>query len=276
MNWRVFTAMAALVGAVAISSCDSGKSEEELCPGENRILDPSGGCCDDNDYSGFCDYKEPAVQEDVYEPREDIQTRVDTLVGDTPASPDIPSIEDTIEPYVPPANCLICDEFSDKEYTEQNWNIISGNMPPLITGAEYQVSDGTLTANHYSFDAKDTFDFNSDSIFEVRYRLKSPDSALTIRIYQPEADKSPLEILINKEGSGKVEMDYVLYTFDKPVIINAWHKLKIDLRENLFAPSVDDQPAAYEIPKLALGQVGLLFLTENEVELDYIAVVKPE
>ena len=63
MNWRVFTAMAALFGAVAFASCDSGKNDDDLCPGETRILDPSGGCCDDNDYSGFCDYKEPAIQE---------------------------------------------------------------------------------------------------------------------------------------------------------------------------------------------------------------------
>ena len=50
--------MAALFGAVALGSCDSGKSDEDLCPGADRIRDPAGGCCDDKNNSGFCDYKE--------------------------------------------------------------------------------------------------------------------------------------------------------------------------------------------------------------------------
>ena len=302
MNWRVFTAMAALVGAVAISSCDSGKSEEELCPGENRILDPSGGCCDDNDYSGFCDYKEPAVQEDVYEPREDIQTRVDvyqpkddiqpeadvhqpgldTLVEeDSVVTPDIPNIEDTITPDISSLACKICDEFSDPEYTEANWDIEVFDMVPL--NGEYLVSNGILTSNGTSFTGKKVFDYDQDFTFEIRYRQTNINSSLTMALYDPNSEDNTMKIEINKYEPKVIKisrpsgiMGILLTDSSEQLDYNDWHTLKIEAKGEYIEASVDGNTPFLSSQKVLSGQKGFFLMADsNPIEIDYVRIEAP-
>ncbi len=291
-----------LGATLAIASCSpTVESEGDCNPGrtwsESREL-----CCADTNYNQICDDEENFGVEDVYQPQ-DIQpeadtkqgldllveeTRVeDTFVGedsviipDIPNVPDVPnvpeSIEEIFQPYVPPANCLICDEFSDPGYTENNWNIVSGNMPPLITGADYEVSGGTLTANDYSFNALKTFDYNLPIIFEVRYRLIDPDSSLTINMYKEGWPDNPIvTITANKYDSGMIEMDVDGLTDSEPAIIGEWHKCNFDRTGGGVTISIDDKVPKYHFTAL-YGELDLLFSAEKgKVEIDYLVIIEP-
>jgi len=252
MNWRVFTAMAALFGAVALGSCDSGKSEKDLCPGEDRILSSSGGCCDDNDYSGFCDYKEPAGQEDVSE------SGLDTLVGDTTS----------------PEKCLICDDFSDLEYTEANWDTIKSSETKLY------ISDGVLTSEDALFVSKSFFNPNQDYIFEIRYKLESLGTEFLGSFYIPYGDWIK-GYTINKDGSNEIAFEGSTSGYLDPA---EWHTLRIVSTEQEGEQiSVDGQAPFYSVPvKPTMPPEGLgvifgtnqLFEETNLVKIDYIEIKK--
>ena len=281
--------MAALVGVVAISSCDSGKSEEELCPGENRILDPSGGCCDDNDYSGFCDYKEPAVQEDVYEPREDIQPEadisqpgLDTLVEeDSVVTADIPNIEDTIIPDISSLTCKICDEFSDQSYTESNWDIEVFDMAPL--NGEYLVSNGILTSNGTSFTGKKVFDYDQDFTFEIRYRQTNSNSSLTMALYDSISEDNTMKIEINKYEPKVIKisrpsgmMGILLTDSSEQLDYNDWHTLRIEAKGEHIEASVDGNTPFLSSQKVLSGQKGFFLMADSSpIEIDYVRIEAP-
>ena len=268
--------MAALFGAVALGSCDSGKSDEELCPGADRIEaikggSDKGGCCDDKNYNGLCDEIESPFQEDVSEPG------LDTLVGDTSVGPDTPSIEDTIEPYIPPANCMICDEFLNPSYTEQNWGITK-----IRPGASYDISEGLLTSRDYEFDFLGEFDSNQNFSFEIRYKLEQPDSQFFIQVYRLEDNKEVLTFEINKAGSNEIVLNPGIPSgYLNP---SGWHTLRVDStaqetgsmkKGTLF--SVDGKEPFLDFPfPHAFGPLGVSFFAEQgAVSVDYMEIKKP-
>ncbi len=113
MEWKLFATMALLLGAVAGSSCDSGKDEEKLCPGEDRTLDPAGGCCDDMNNDQDCDKDE--------------------------------KLEDLVDVN----NCVMCDDFNNPGNSTTMWDISSMT---IWANNEFNNGMFTLTESYASCD----------------------------------------------------------------------------------------------------------------------------
>jgi len=120
MKWKLFTAMTLLLGSVAVSSCDSGKSEGSCNPGREKV-NGECVCINDSNYNGVCDEDEPqefdVFQEvkgyDTVQPQTDILVEEDILGQDYVQ--EVGSLDSEIDTNNCPGSCNPGEKYCQTE-----------------------------------------------------------------------------------------------------------------------------------------------------------------
>jgi hypothetical protein len=247
-----------LLGALAIGGCEGSSGSSGRCNEGREWSEEEKSCVE------YSDASQPG---DAFVARDYSTGPEDLVVPDVSGG-----IEDVVEPYTPPANCVICDEFSDPKYTETSWEILQ-----LGSDSKYDISDGVLTLQDYMFHSPNRFDFNSHFEFEIRYKLPTPDAMLSIMLDPTEGGNTV--ITVNKMGNGKIK------AFVGPTYEAESDQISIDQWQTFRMVSDEEGLGVYSngtslfqinrIPKPSLGQLRVAFAAPSDpVKIDYIRVTK--